>query len=287
LSTKNVATVGKIIPSVTNVLTSKSIESSETQNLSTNSTLSKTFSFTPAFDLKQSTMLPTKEDTSLSSRKFIFVSPIQQKEYHADIDKVASGKTKLIVENQGKPFSNVSPSSISSFGQDGPLPDLTNNVYNNKNNAISLSFMSNGPSALSTLPSHDKTTKIPNMFGSTNFDSPNVKPSVISTPAFGGRSTFSANMFSAGTNIGNPGQLQHQSSMENFNMTSSSKIRSPSTNNLSPVPGAIPKVGQLLSGSVMDILKGKSPQQKIPNQHAESQPWDTKFKQNDKPWKFS
>ena len=120
--------------------------------------------------------------------------------------------------------------------------------------------MSNGPSALSTLPSHDKTTKIQNMFGSPNFNSPSVKPSVISTPAFGaeigGRSTFSANMFSAGTNTGNPGQLQHKSLMENFNMTSSSKIRSPSSNNLSPVPGAIPKVGQLLSGSVMDILKG-------------------------------
>ena len=90
LSTKNVATVGNIIPSDTNVLTSKSIKSSETQNLSTNSTLSKTFSFTPAFDLKQSTMLPSKDDTSLSSRKFIFVSPIQQKEYHADIDKVTN-----------------------------------------------------------------------------------------------------------------------------------------------------------------------------------------------------
>ena len=90
MSTKNVATVGNIIPSDTNVLTSKSIESSEAQNLSTNSTLSKTFSFTPAFDLKQSTMLPSKDDTSLSSRKFIFVSPIQQKEYHADIDKVTN-----------------------------------------------------------------------------------------------------------------------------------------------------------------------------------------------------
>ena len=120
--------------------------------------------------------------------------------------------------------------------------------------------MSNGPSALSTLPSHDKTTKTQNMFGSPNFNSPSVKPSVISTPAFGaeigGRSTFSANMFSAGTNTGNPGQLQHKSLTENFNMTSSSKIRSPSSNNLSSVPGAIPKVGQLLSGSVMDILKG-------------------------------
>ena len=32
---------------------------------------------------------------------------------------------------------------------------------------------------------------------------------------------------------------------------------------------------------------GKSPQQKMPNEQAESQPWDTKFKQNDKPWNFS
>ena len=90
LSTKNVATVGNIIPSDTDVLTSKSIKSSETQNFSSNSSLTKTFSFTPAFDLKQSTMLPTKDDTSRSSRKFTFDSPIQQTEFHTDKDKVTN-----------------------------------------------------------------------------------------------------------------------------------------------------------------------------------------------------
>jgi len=90
ISAKNVATIGNIIPSDTNVLTSKSIKSSETQNLSTNSSLSKTFSFTPVFDLKQSTVLPSKDETSMSSRKFTFDSPIQQKEFHSDIDKESS-----------------------------------------------------------------------------------------------------------------------------------------------------------------------------------------------------
>ena len=97
LSTKNVATVGNIIPSDTNVLTSKSIKSSETQNVPTNSSLNKTFSFTPAFDLKQSTLLPSKDDTSMSSRKFIFDSPIQQKEFHADIDKVTNISRSMIM----------------------------------------------------------------------------------------------------------------------------------------------------------------------------------------------
>ena len=99
ISAKNVATIGNIIPSDTNVLTSKSIKSSETQNLSTNSSLSKTFSFTPVFDLKQSTVLPSKDETSMSSRKFTFDSPIQQKEFHSDIDKVTN-ISRIIIMNQ-------------------------------------------------------------------------------------------------------------------------------------------------------------------------------------------
>ena len=90
---------------------------------------------------------------------------------------------------------------------------------------------------------------------------PNVKPSVISTPVFGteigGRPPFSSNMFSTGTHVVTPGQFQKTPLANNFNMTTTSKINSPSSNNLNELPSGIPKVGQLLSGSVMDILKGK------------------------------
>ena len=99
------------------------------------------------------------------------------------------------------------------------------------------------------------------MLGSTKLNSPNVKPSVISTPVFGteigGRPPFSSNMFSAGTLAGNPGQSQQKQLANNFNMTTTPKTKSPTSNNLNVLPGGIPKVGQLLSGSVMDILKGK------------------------------
>ena len=200
--------------------------------------------------------------------KSFYVMIFKKLQYHQNLISTFNilQKSSVVVTSTNashqKSGSNWSSNTLGSFGQDGPLPDLTNNVYTSKSIASIPTFKSNGSSAsFSNLPPHDNSIKSPTMFGSSKLNSPNVKPSVISTPAFGTEMgkipSFSSNMFTTGSLVGNPGQLQQKSLANNFNMVTSNKTKSPSSNNLNFLQGGAPKVGQLLSGSVMDILKGK------------------------------
>ena len=114
-----------------------------------------------------------------------------------------------------------------------------------------------GSTFLTNMPAQDNLNTNFSKAGPTKLNVPDVSSSVMMTPAYGseigGSSTFSPSFFNTGSTNHS---LRQKSQVNNFGKIPPLKSI-PSTNTRLSSDG-LPKVGQLLSGSVMDILKGNS-----------------------------
>ena len=169
---------------------------------------------------------------------------------------------------QKQHFNTVSNTSTSNSREKSlaSLPDLTKTSVNKATNStFSPNFKSNGCSVLTpNLPDQPATNTYASNLGTPNRGAPKFgsSSSVMMTPASGSekvaRSIHPSSFFSAGvSNNGNITQLKHTPSPTGFGQVTAKLATNSSSNILATSPSAgIPKVGQLLSGSVMDILKG-------------------------------
>ena len=165
---------------------------------------------------------------------------------------------KPIKAKQDGHQSNFIRSTSESIGQDGPLPDLTKIAGNTVDNKLNPTFKSNGCSIMNTnRQAQENVYDYSSNPGSTKLNVPDLSSSVMMTPAYGseigGSSMVSTRFISTGPSNN---LILRQNPLPNSlsNATSQSIMSSNSMANLSSA--GIPKVGQLRSGSVMDILKG-------------------------------
>ena len=219
---------------------------------------------------------------------------------------------------------NMSPS----LGQDGPLPDLTKTAGDLMNPTPTSIFRSNG----SSMPNSNVLNKNNGDEYSRNTDVIVPEPknflssSSVMTAPMGGKeksvsSPFSPNFFPSNAN--SHSLILNKGAPTTFGPGSSSTSSIFQTGNTSMTSSAVPKVGQLLSGSVMDILSGNKfpttikplsykntlipillrstihfifsgtstqPAKSIPIKQNESKTasgWDPKFKLNEKAWNFN
>ena len=152
---------------------------------------------------------------------------------------------------------NISPS----LGQDGPLPDLTKTAGDLMNPTPTSIFRSNG----SSMPNSNVLNKNNGDEYSRNTDVIVPEPknflssSSVMTAPMGGKeksvsSPFSPNFFPSNAN--SHSLILNKGAPTTFGPGSSSTSSIFQTGNTSMTSSAVPKVGQLLSGSVMDILSG-------------------------------
>ena len=219
---------------------------------------------------------------------------------------------------------NISPS----LGQDGPLPDLTKTAGDLMNPTPTSIFRSNG----SSMPNSNILNKNNGDEFARNTDVIVPEPknflssSSVMTAPMGGKeksvsSPFSPNFFTSTAN--SHSLILNKGAPTTFGPGSSSTSSIFQTENTSMISSAVPKVGQLLSGSVMDILSGNKfpttskplsykntlihillrstihflfsgtstqPAKSIPIKQNESKTasgWDPKFKLNEKAWNFN
>ena len=154
--------------------------------------------------------------------------------------------------------SNFIRSTPESLGQDGPLPDLTKIAGNTVDSKLNPTFKSNGCSIMNTnRQAQENVYDYATNSVSTRLNVPDLSSSVMMSPVYGseigGSSMVPTTFISTGPS-NNSMLRQNQLPNSLSNTTSQSIMPSNSMANLSS--SGIPKVGQLRSGSVMDILKG-------------------------------
>jgi len=250
----------------------------------------KKFVFSSAVNLLATASPNINDHVPASPRKFQFCNPSYTVNIATHED---SSDRNFAIKMKHEKANNISPS----LGQDGPLPDLTKTAGDLMNPTPTSIFRSNG----SSMPNSNVLNKNNGDEYSRNTDVIVPEPknflssSSVMTAPMGGKeksvsSPFSPNFFPSNAN--SHSLILNKGAPTTFGPGSSSTSSIFQTGNTSMTSSAVPKVGQLLSGSVMDILSGTStqPAKSIPIKQNESKTasgWDPKFKLNEKAWNFN